>query len=118
MGNVLGFTLLTGFAGVVSMFLFIAVGKGIDDWKVDSTRSYVAQAVTVLDQIKARDGAYPVALPVSLLGRPPELLRKYGRYSSNGKEFHFEYWDLAAGYAGDEDPFEFDSTNRHWIRGQ
>jgi hypothetical protein len=113
-GSSFGLGALVGCACAASIFLFLGVGLGIIVWKNSATRSYVDRAVPVLDEIKAQKGAYPLTLPVSLLGEPPSLLRNFGEYSSDGNEFRFEYVDNPAGWAGGSDDYEFDSSTRHW----
>ena len=113
-GMWLGFAVVAGYASLGSIFLFLFVGSELNSWEVDSTLSYVARAVPVLDKMKAQDGSYPRSLPVSELGEPPYLLKNYGNYSSNGSGFRFEYEDEPASWAGGEGPVVFDSSDREW----
>ncbi|HTV47802.1 MAG TPA: hypothetical protein VMG59_05110 [Phycisphaerae bacterium] len=98
----------------ISIFVFYMMGSVIDDWNNYSVRSYVAHAAPILDKIKIQNGSYPLALPVSLLGEPPFLLRDDGGYSSDGQEFYFVYEDEPAGWAGGPAPMEFSSKDRMW----
>lgn len=108
---------LIGFAVAASILLFLGVGRGINAWEIASVHSYVAHAVPILDELKARGGAYPSTLPVSSLGAPPTLLRRFGEYTSNGTEFRFEYVNDPAGWAGGRDDYAFDSSTRQWTSG-
>jgi hypothetical protein len=101
-------------SSIFSIFIFDWVNGRMDILKNDAVVSYVAQAVPILDKIKNQTGSYPSTLPVSLLGQPPDLLLHFGDYSSDGKEFRFEYVDEPAGWAGGEGLLEFESTDRKW----
>ena len=114
-GQVLSFATTIAGSSVLAVFVFQATNGRMDAWKNHAVKAYVARAVPILDGYKARHGAYPISLPVSLLGEPPELLQKFGDYSSDGKEFHFEYIDEPAGWAGGEGFLEFTSSERKWI---
>jgi hypothetical protein len=87
------------------------VGWGLNEWKINAIRAYVAHAAPLLDQIKTDQGAFPAQLPISLLGAPPELLRDSGRYYSDGKDFYFYYSDPANIFG---DGAQFDSYTRAW----
>ena len=81
-------------------------------YEVSSARAYAIKAVPFLDEIKANEGSYPATLPVSSLGRPPLLLQTSYAYSSDGKEFRFEYQDPSEYNL--RNIHEFDSTDRNW----
>ena len=104
-----------GGACAFSLVLSMIVGARINAWRMAEVRSYVARAAPVLEEIKAREGAYPSTLPVSSLGEPPLLLRSFGDYSSDGSGYRFEYLDEPAGWAGGRNDFyTFDSLTRQW----
>jgi hypothetical protein len=114
MGRGFGLVLVTGAACAGSLIFSGIVGGQINAWKIAAVRGYVARALPVLDEIQAQKGSYPTTLPVSLLGEPPELLKNYGDYSSNGSSFQFEYLDEPAGWAGGRDLYQFDDSTRKW----
>jgi hypothetical protein len=99
---------------IPALMICAKIPNWMDQWKVDAVDSYVARAVPILDQMKAKDGTYPTLLPVDVLGNPPELLRDDGKYLSDGKTFHFEYENVPASWAAGQGPIEFDSTVREW----
>jgi hypothetical protein len=101
-------------SSIFSIFIFDWVNDRMDARRNDAVVSYVAHAAPVLDKIKKQTGSYPLVLPVSLLGQPPDLLLRYGDYSSDGKAFRFEYIDEPAGWAGGEGFLEFQSNDRQW----
>jgi hypothetical protein len=111
----IGYALVVVSSCILSLIIFSGVGGILNRWKVNAVRNYVAHAVPILDQIKARNGSYPSTLPVAVLGEPPSLLRDFGEYSSSGGDFRFEYVDEPAGWAGGEGALEFDSIERKWI---
>jgi hypothetical protein len=80
-----------------------------------SVKSYVARAVPVLDQIKAKTGSYPPNLPIDVLGEPPLLLRNTQNYYSVSEGvFHFRYY-LPGSWRSVDPPIDFNSTDREWI---
>jgi hypothetical protein len=112
-GPCLGYGLLISISSLISLLVFGETGSLIDTWKVDAVHHYVARVVPVLDEIKRKEGAYPSTLPIDRIGDPPELLRKYGHYTSTSSTFRFDYDDEPAGL--EESAFEFDSTARRWV---
>ncbi len=92
------------------LFFMWGTGRVTNRCEVDSVHLYVAKSVPLLEQIKARDGSYPSALPVSQLGEPPILLQTNDAYRSDGKEFHFQYSNPAEFLGGEQ----FDSSTRQW----
>jgi hypothetical protein len=99
-------------SSMVATFLFGELSWDINQWEDGAVRSYVARAVPVLDQIKSRDGAYPNALPVALLGEPPEFFKKHARYDSDGATFRFVYFNEPIGFMQDDEYLT--STKRNW----
>ena len=93
------------------LFFMWGTGRVTNRCEVDSVYLYVAKSVPLLEQIKARDGSYPSALPVSQLGAPPILLQTNDAYRSDGKEFHFQYSNPAE-FVGEGE--QFDSSTRQW----
>src|ERR1700733_5855619 len=59
-------TAVAACSAIISIFVFLAVGSGLDTWKNVSVHNYVARAVPILEDIKTRDGSYPLTLPTSL----------------------------------------------------
>jgi hypothetical protein len=112
------YSLVVSASCVVALFVFMETGSLINSWKVDAVERYVARAVPVLDGIKQKEGSYPATLPTDLLGAPPELLRRYGDYTSTGSTFRFEYDDDPAEWAGGPGPVTFDSASREWKSDQ
>lgn len=97
-----------------SLFIFEEVQSFVHRRKDGAVYRYVASAVPILDKIKSQTGHFPSTLPVSLLGEPPELLKNFGSYWSDGNEFRFEYIDEPAGWAGGPGAEEFESSDRRW----
>jgi hypothetical protein len=104
-------------SAIPAILICAEIPSWMNQWKVDAVDSYVARALPILDQMKAKDGIYPARLPVDVLGNLPELLRDDGKYSSDGRTFHFEYENVPASWAGGQGPIEFDSTVREWGDG-
>jgi len=94
------------------LFVSSITSKSVNWYEVSSARAYAIKAVPFLDEIKANEGSYPATLPVSSLGRPPLLLQTSYAYSSDGKEFRFEYQDPSEYNL--RNIHEFDSTDRNW----
>jgi hypothetical protein len=114
-GNLLRYLFLICFASALSLICFLGTGSLINRSKIDAVDHYVTHAAAILDQIKAREGAYPPTLPVRLIGEPPSLLRDYGSYTATRDTFCFEYTNEPAGWAGGEGLLKFDSTDRKWV---
>jgi hypothetical protein len=99
----------------ILLILFIYGSECLEDrWENNAVRDYVARATPVLDKIKSQTGSYPSSLPVLALGEPPDLLKMYGGYSSDGQHFRFEYVDDPAGWAGADGALIFESSDRRW----
>ena len=113
-GKVLRYAITIVGSSILAVVVFGVTSDSLDAWKNKAVAAYVGCAVPILDDYKASHGTYPTTLPISMLGEPPELLRKYGSYSSDGSEYRFEYIDEPAGWAGGAGMSEFTSTQRKW----
>ena len=89
----------------LSAILFLAVVKGIDHWKYVAAQRYAANAVTLLNDIKARTGSYPRTLPADKLGPLPTNLS----YGTDGKIGGFLYFDEDG-----EGIFTYDCGTKTW----
>ena len=114
-GDWLSYAITIVGSSVLAAIAFRVTNDSMDVWKNKAVVAYVARAVPILDEIKDQKGAYPTTIPIATLGEPPELLRKYGSYSSDGNGYRFEYIDEPDGWAGGIGFLEFNSTERRWI---
>ncbi len=98
----------------VFSFLTVAVSMVVGDWvnryQVHQTRSYVEEALPVLDAFHEKSGRYPETLGEAGLDTPPKLLREKGEYSGVAHTFRFEYWDPA----GLMNAYELVGDDREW----
>ena len=98
----------------VFSFLTVAVSMAVGDWvnryQVHQTRSYVQEALPVLDAFHEKSGRYPATLGEAGLHIPPKLLRERGEYSGVAHTFRFEYWDPA----GLMNAYELVGDDREW----
>ena len=92
----------------IGMVSAIAAGWSNFAYQTSITRQYVEHAVPILDEIKNRDGQYPLTLPTTLLGTPPRFLRNPNAYFSNGREYRFSYSAFMETYG-------FENLKRQWV---
>jgi hypothetical protein len=92
-----------------SLALSYGGGTGIRLWRANATRSYVAQVMPLLDEMKGKTGAYPEVLPDSLNAKASVWSYAIS-YSSDGKTFRFAYDDSA----GLMNAYELYSSERVW----
>jgi hypothetical protein len=78
-------------------FLAIAVSMLVGDWvnryQVHAAKTYVDEALPVLDAFHEDQGHYPETLAEAGLESPPKLLREPGGYTGTVHTFRFELWD-------------------------
>ena len=82
--------LVVGSATIISA----CVGGWFHDYQVSAVEKYVLKAVPILEDIRKRDGKFPLQLPVDVLGKPPKLIASGQGYSSDGSSYTFRYQDM------------------------
>jgi hypothetical protein len=92
-----------------ALVLSYGLGNGIRLYRGDLTRNYVARAIVSIKEVRIKEGSYPAALPVGLVGAPPAWAYAVD-YSSDGKEFRFAYDDSV----GLMNAYEFLSSQPFW----
>jgi hypothetical protein len=76
LAKIMSYMLVIGFSSVISLLAMMDTGGLINYCEVRAVQRYVTKAAPILDQVKAKEGAYPSALPVALIGKPPFLFRQ------------------------------------------
>jgi hypothetical protein len=97
---------------ILALVLSFGVGQTLYSWQRARVHSFVDRAHVELDNLKKTSGAYPVALPSSLLAAAPTWLSSPGCYWSDGSTFSFSYSDPASMMFGG---FTYSSVDRKWI---